>query len=364
MRNYIVLLLTIATIVSAVLSSCRKEAVFRSPEQIVFAELPYEQLSDYGFFKGQLSDLKPQETVLPYEPVSSLFSDYSHKSRFVWMPKGSPAKLLDNQEGEIEFENQTILIKNFYYPEDFKKPEGKRRIVETRLLVKLEGKWESYPYLWAKDQSEAKYKITGKTFPVDFKLEDGTAQHIDYIQPNKNQCKSCHNKNEVLKPIGPKLRNLDFPLDYGDGSPKNQMEKWAEFGYLKGYAGTKGGMCMTNYADASQPIEKRARAYLDINCGHCHSQDGPASTSGMFLTWEHTDPADWGVMKPPIAAGIGAGPHKYGILPGKADSSIMVHRMKSTQPAVAMPEIGRVMVDKEGVALISEWINQMPANKK
>jgi NADP-dependent 3-hydroxy acid dehydrogenase YdfG len=86
---------------------------------------------------------------------------------------------------------------------------------------------------------------------------------------------------------------------------------------------------------------------------------GPASTSGLFLTYETSDYFRWGVNKVPVAAGMGAGPHKYDIYPGKADSSILIYRMNSTKPGVAMAEIGRVMIHKEGVELISKWINAM-----
>jgi len=33
-----------------------------------------------------------------------------------------------------------------------------------------------------------------------------------------------------------------------------------------------------------------------------------------------------------------------------------LHRMNSTEPAVMMPELGRKMIHKEGVALIRSWI--------
>ena len=39
----------------------------------------------------------------------------------------------------------------------------------------------------------------------------------------------------------------------------------------------------------------------------------------------------------------------------------MIHRMSSTEPGVAMPEVGRSMVHDEGVALIREWISSLPA---
>ena len=46
--------------------------------------LPYEYLSEYGFFVGEdLSALEPAAGVHPYTVVSPLFSDFAGKARFM-----------------------------------------------------------------------------------------------------------------------------------------------------------------------------------------------------------------------------------------------------------------------------------------
>jgi hypothetical protein len=35
--------------------------------------------------------------------------------------------------------------------------------------------------------------------------------------------------------------------------------------------------------------------------------------------------------------------------------------MQSTDPGIAMPELGRATVHEEGVALLSQWIDSLPA---
>jgi hypothetical protein len=105
-------------------------------------------------------------------------------------------------------------------------------------------------------------------------------------------------------------------------------------------------------------LNSRARAYLDANCGHCHSRSGPASTSGLFLDIYEKDLGHLGVNKSPVAAGRGAGNLLVDIKPGEPQNSILVFRMKTNDPAIAMPEIGREQIHKEGVALIEEWIRK------
>ncbi len=338
------------------LHSCSKEGM--SPEQIDFDQLPYEKLSEYGFFAGAMKDMQPAESVLAYRPNSELFSDYAEKKRFVWMPKGTSASIEAQENGRIVFPDKSILIKNFYYS----KADGdKQRIIETRLLVKHNQEWQAYAYVWNEQQTEAQYEIVGASIPVDFTGPDMQQHSIDYIQPNKNQCKTCHNVDEQLRPIGPKVQHLNFDFKYANANIKNQLQMWTEMGYLSNYIPETKYDCMVDYRDDTQNLDLRARAYLDMNCAHCHSSVGSASSSGLLLNYNETNQTKIGLNKPPIAAGLGAGPHKFDILPGKADSSIFVYRMESTRPGVMMPELGRSTVHKEGVQLVRDWIDSLQA---
>ena len=349
----IALLSSFAFIISCQLNTT-PTMVQKSPNDIDFSAIPLANISDYGLFKGELKLLEPNDRVLLYKPSSTLFTDYAEKSRFIWMPEGSSATIVDNAWQELDFPDKSILVKNFYYSD----ADGAQRIIETRLLVKTDGVWNAYPYLWDEEQTDAKYKMTGATVSVSFN-HNGEHYDIDYIQPNKNQCKSCHNQNEALKPIGPKARNMNFELDYGNGELKNQLAKWQEVGYLSNYDAAITYQSVPDYNHENLSIADRARAYLDANCAYCHNPNSPASTSGLTLSYEESDTNKLGYFKTPVAAGIGAGQLMVDIHPGTADSSILVHRMNSTAQGVAMPEIGRVLIHKEGVQLVSDWINAM-----
>lgn len=331
------------------------------PSQIDFSTLPLKKLSEYGFFTGNLSQMQPNEKVLAYEPVATLFTDYAFKKRFVWMPEGSSATVdADQPDDPLNFPDKTILIKNFYYPADFTKPTGEKRILETRLLVKNNGSWKAYPYRWNDDQTEADYKITGETIPVSWNDEHGQRHAINYAMPNKNQCKSCHNQQDAFVPIGPKVKQLNHSITYADGHTENQLTRWTKLGYLNATPETIARITpLVSMNDAQASLDARARSYLDVNCGHCHNPKGPASTSGLYLNYEQKDPFHWGVLKSPVAAGIGAGTFKFDIDPGQGKASIMTYRMNSVHPGIMMPELGRVSIHTEGVALIESWINSL-----
>jgi mono/diheme cytochrome c family protein len=109
----------------------------------------------------------------------------------------------------------------------------------------------------------------------------------------------------------------------------------------------------------TDPAAPLARAYLDVNCAHCHQPGGGASNSGLDLRWEQPDAHAIGIMKRPVAAGRGAGGHDFSILPGEPDKSILLFRMDSAEPGIAMPELGKSSVDREGVAVVRKWILEM-----
>ena len=111
--------------------------------------------------------------------------------------------------------------------------------------------------------------------------------------------------------------------------------------------------------DSDEPIEARARTYLDINCGHCHHPRGPADTSGLALDATALWGPSLGICKSPIAAGRGTGGRQFGIVPGNADASILLHRVESSEAAVMMPELGRSLSHAEGVAVLRAWIEAM-----
>jgi len=316
------------------------------------------KLSEYGFFKGKLANLEPAEGVVPYTLNTPLFSDYAKKLRFVKIPKGKMVKYNDKQV--FEFPVGSILIKNFYYDNDERKPEKGRRIMETRLLIHDEDGWTFLPYIWDEKQKDAYLEVAGGREEVTWIKKDGTKQKLLYSVPNINQCKSCHIKGDNTTPIGPSARQLNGTLSYADGEA-NQLAKWAELEMLAGLPGdlviVPKGIVWDDPNSGS--LEERARMWLDINCAHCHNEEGPANTSGLNLHVHETDPNKLGVMKVPIAAGRGTSDRLYGIVPGKPDESILLYRMESTDPGVMMPEVSRKLTHIEGVQLIREWIENM-----
>jgi uncharacterized repeat protein (TIGR03806 family) len=217
-------------------------------------------------------------------------------------------------------------------------------------------------YVYDGGSTDARRAVAGATLDTAWTHDDGNQRTNRYAVPNQNQCKNCHAEHDdVLNVLGPKARHLNRPGPAGSGV-ENQLQALIDAGSL---TGAPARAAWPRGVAAGDPgtgtIDERARAWLDANCGACHNpRGGMARTSGLYLDISQTDLAELGVCKPPVAAGRGSGGRKFGIVPGQPDASILVFRIESTEPDIRMPEIGRNLVDEQGVALIRQWIAQLP----
>lgn len=299
------------------------------------------KLSDFGFFTD-LRNEKSAARVMPYGLETPLFSDYAGKHRYLYVPAGQKARY--DADAAFDFPVGSALIKTFGYPQ-----AGAFKPLETRVLLRRPSGWVALPYVWNAEGTDAVLKRAGTRIPVSFTDPSGTPRQISYAVPNQNQCKDCHALSGAITPIGVKARYLNH-----DG----QLERLLAGGMLDRLPAD--APRIARWDDGRAPIGDRARAYLEINCAHCHNPAGAASNSGLFLDWRQRDPVALGIGKRPVAAGRGSGGRDFAIAPGAPDASILIYRMESINPGIAMPELGRSTVHKEGVALIRDWIETMP----
>jgi uncharacterized repeat protein (TIGR03806 family) len=293
-------------------------------------------LSEYGFFADAARQV-PVAGVTAYRLNTALYSDGAEKLRFVYLPAG--ATMSADGPGLLKLPVGSALIKTFAFGEG-----DARRLIETRVLLHRAEGWVALPYLWNAAQTEATLVLAGAR--LDLTTPRGEA--ISYRVPNKNQCKECHGLDGAVVPIGPKARNLSHQW-LAEQVAAKRLDNVPDGADALPLWETRAG----------KPAAAVARAYLDVNCAHCHRPGAMASNSGLDLRWEQQDAATLGVMKRPVAAGRGAGDLLFGIVPGKPDESIVVHRMASAEPGVAMPELGKATVDPEGVEAVRRWIAEM-----
>lgn len=321
---------------------------------VKLSEVPYQKLSDYRFFTGQLQDQNPNSNVLPYKLASSLFTDYALKKRFVWMPAGESATYTADDK-ILDFPTGAALIKTFYYDQVL--PVLNRRILETRVMIMTDTGWLFAEYVWNDAQTDAYLDMNGSNVNISWQDASGAAMNATYRIPSDVECLTCHKLNEVPIPIGPKPQNLNNIYNYPEGG-KNQLSKWIELGYLQDNLPAH-IVSTVDYNDASQPLQDRVRSLLDISCGHCHQEGSHCSYRPLRLGFsETTNLLNMGVCVLPdedISDTL-----KYIIMPGKPNRSVLYYRFKTTEESLRMPLLGRTMVHTEGLALIKQWIETLP----
>ncbi|MFL0353286.1 hypothetical protein [Xanthomarina sp. GH4-25] len=324
-----------------------------SPVNFNIDEVPYQTLSEYNFFEGELKNLSPVYGVLPFELSSPLFSDYALKKRFIWMPSNVSARYLS--DGEIlNFPIGTILIKNFYFENVL--PNQNTQIIETRLMIKKPEGWVFAEYIWNEDQNEADFDLNGRDVYIQWD-ENSTTNSVNYRVPSGAECHTCHKTGDVSIPIGPKPRNLNKLYNYDTGT-KNQLQRWSEMGYLEDtYPADI--ETLPSWDDTSQSLNLRARSYLDINCAHCHSEEAHCAYRPIRFDFESTaNPVNLGICVEPDTEIVGAG-LTHIVNPGSFGRSVLYYRMNSVVESERMPLLGRTLKHEEGVLLIKEWINSL-----
>jgi uncharacterized repeat protein (TIGR03806 family) len=323
----------------------------------IAATEPPQLLSAYHFFRDA-GARQPNAGVTPYDLNTPLYSDGALKFRYLYLPPHTQATYRD--DGVFDLPVGAVLIKTFAFATDMRRPTENVRFLETRLLIHRANGWVAYPYVWNEGQTEARLSPIGATVPIAFTDSDGSAVQLDWTVPNVNQCKGCHDRAGAIVPIGPTAPNLNRRLDYGSGA-EGQLAHWLAAGMLD-RAPADAPHFANAYEPASGTFDERARAYLQVNCAHCHNPEGPAHTSGLDLRYGETTPVQWGVHKRPVAAGRGSSTFEFDIAPGHPEQSILIYRMASTDPGEMMPELGRQRVDTRAIALMREWIAHMDSD--
>ena len=318
---------------------------------------PWDTLDEWRLFEDAAHQI-PAEGVEPFEVISPLFSDYTAKHRFVWLPEGAHIGYRDDKVWDLPV--GTIIIKTFAYPIDERAPATGERILETRLLVHEAGGWVPHTYVWDAAQTRAERKVAGTTLDVSWIDAGGATREHRYVVPTTNECQECHGKIPASLPLGLKTAQLDRPLRDGTG---NQIDHLASLGWFSSTPTAAASRAHFAAPDSAADLTLRARGYLDANCAHCHSSSGDAGNKALYLDFASTvptaSPANWGVCKVPTSAGGATCGYTYDVVPGDADHSIMVCRMESTRGADQMPPIGRGLAHAEGIALVRAWIDAM-----
>lgn len=287
-----------------------------------------EQLSELNLFYD-MPNLTPASDVHLYEMASTLFTDHAEKQRLIKLPPNTKMTKLDS--GLPDFPNGTILAKTFYYYHNAQQPDEGKNIIETRILLKSGNIWNIGTYLWNDAQTDATYIENGHNTNVNWTDTEGNLQAISYSVPKATDCAMCHQSDEIIIPIGPKLKNLNRNILINDIA-KNQLVHFRDINLIDDFDLDE-LTAFPSYGNPSLSIEERGRAYLDINCAHCHTQGGIAEDEWYNFDYD-TPMSETGILW---------------------DKEEILEQFSSGD----MPYIGTSVVDEEGLRILTEFIEAL-----
>jgi hypothetical protein len=99
----------------------------------------------------------------------------------------------------------------------------------------------------------------------------------------------------------------------------------------------------------------RVRSYLDANFAHCHRPNG---TGAHWDARFGTPFTEQGILRGPVRNNLGLTDATL-VTPSDPTKSLLLHRMKSIDPAVKMPPFLHNTPDTQASNIVKEWVRKM-----
>jgi hypothetical protein len=385
---------------------------------------PPKTLSELGVYQNITAlpiQMKKLDTNLfHYEVNSALWSDGSHKNRWIMLKNRNKA----NNAGSIKYEEQNdywtypdsaVFLKNFAI--DTNGLDTNSRVLwETRVLLNIKDTidqtvsdhWYGYSYKWRQNQIEADLVDTAHGLDTAIRVWPNgigagkTSVMKKWHFPTIYQCGTCHRSGmadtthgrAVLGFFGAQL-NRPHP----DVANINQLEYFFNKKILTGTKSNWDAATTPHWRgidDSTATVDLRARSYIAANCSGCHGRRGIANsaTQGVELNYDffqmqaqmefrdHMVGWGWNLDTiPPIyypkndPANVTHGDSAHIIpaliVPGYPNKSVLIFRQKSrnTMPIDSsdaynaiheqMPPLATFEVNTPAISLLERWVREM-----
>jgi putative heme-binding domain-containing protein len=321
-------------------------------------------LSDTGLYSSAASiELAPG--VIPYSINAEPWADGAVVNRAVAVPNQEKLGtwkedqiLLGQRRGALSFPKDSVLVKTLSL-NVVSNGTAKERPVETQILHNEGDEWRGYTFAWndaGTDASLVSAQGSERVLRVaDSNAPDGSRQKTWRFSARK-ECQICHTVRSGSV-LGFKPSQLNRQHQYGDVV----APQLATLSHIELFSDPVAKSDpIISPADTTASLEQRARAYLDVNCSHCHG-NGNAGTAQFRLQQElslgqtglldsSVNQGDFGLLQPRIVAS------------GDPYRSLIYYRMAKLGKG-RMPHIGSHVVDTAGLRLIHDWIQDISVDQ-
>jgi putative heme-binding domain-containing protein len=333
------------------------------------------KLSETGLFSN-VKEQTPALGVSSFAPNARQWLDGAHARWYIALPGTSSVAINDRPRplaGQVFWHNfkmhfppGAVLVKTI----ELDVLEGEREVrrkIETQILHFDGEDWRGYTYAWRDDQTDADLVPADggeKTVTIKPWFARIEKRERVWTYHSRNQCLSCHNawaeyalafniaqlnnsrvcgEDDISQLVGMSYDGLirrvgqnDKPLSLYNDELLKKEPIVADIG---------GGI---------YSLEERARAYLHVNCAHCHRFGGGGGQ--VVLELEHNKPLkEMGIIDEKPRQGDFGIPNARLVAPGDPYRSVLLYRMAKFGHG-RMPHIGSEDPHGFGVDLIEKWI--------
>lgn len=325
------------------------------------------QLSQTGLFSDVIRQ-SPAAGVLRYEINAHHWADHTQSERWLAIPGMEPIQIESDSKWLIP--NGAVLAKTVSI-EMTKGDSSTLQRLETQILHREAGSWRPYTYAWNEDQTDAEL-VPSSGFSRLLSVQDVSApeglREQTYRFAARSECQMCHNPWVEMKttsigiqtasPLGLSLMQLNGR--FGRDDSENQLSSMQKAGWISGNvpaAPEDAPRCADPY-EPTASLNDRVRSYLHVNCAHCHQPHaGGSATIELGFEVKLEDAKLLNARPGQGAFGISDAAL---IRPGDPSGSVLHYRLAKTGNG-RMPRIGSEEIDDVAVAMIREWIREMPS---
>jgi uncharacterized repeat protein (TIGR03806 family) len=323
-------------------------------------------LSETGLFADTVNHVLAPG-VARYSVNTPQWLEGAHADRFFGLPPDTTIRFVERSTDANTwgFADGAVTAQTILLP-DHGTVTGQRRM-ETRIMVKQQDHWLGYSYLWNEEQTDA--ELVGA---AGIRLElpetvavisepDGSPLHSWHV-PSRTECMVCHSRAAGFV-LGLNTLQMNRPHKDDTGlTISSQLERLSDAGYFHEPLPRTADQydALPNAYDESADIEKRARAYLHVNCSMCHVSDGGGNA--RFQVRYDSATADLQLLdEPPIHGDFSLGDARL-IARGAPAASVLFYRLSKTGSG-RMPHVGAQTQDVAAIRLIHDWIARLGAGE-
>lgn len=287
-----------------------------------------------------------QADLLRYEVNAPLWTEGVDKARYLSLPPGTKIRVEDDA---FVFPERSVLVKDFYLDET-RSEDGKKHMIETRLMWLRDGEWRFRTYRWNDDGKDAVGLDTQESVQISY-VDGPEKRSFEYLIPGEASCTSCHSQAS-RRVLGVQPIQIRGASVFG----REQSSVWKALDYLATDVSLSNIRLVDPY-DEDANLSARARSYLHVNCSHCHQPGGfvPAALSFDFR-FDSEEPNYCDTPRMYYGDNLGSSI----LSAGSSEDSALYNRLLADK-ALQMPPVGAANRDEFGAKLMKQWIESLSA---